>query len=116
VKQQRKPPRALTRVAGVEANVELGMKLVALRAELKSNRAFGRAVRAQFDIDTMHAVECARRPGLWRTTGYLPPLVLERAGFAIVADHTGAGAAGPGPGYWQASLSEALTFSAPAVR
>jgi hypothetical protein len=31
-----------------------------LRAELKSNRAFGRAVRAQFDIDTMHAVECAR--------------------------------------------------------
>jgi hypothetical protein len=36
------------------------MKLVALRAELKNNRAFGRAVRAQFDIDTMHAVECAR--------------------------------------------------------
>jgi len=62
---------ALTRVAGVEANVEL--KLVALRADLKSNRAFGRAVRAQFDIDTMHAVECARgarayseRPDIYR--------------------------------------------------
>jgi hypothetical protein len=73
VKQQRKPPRALTRVAGVEANVELGMKLVVLRAELKSNRAFGRAVRAQFDVDTMHAVECARvaraygeRPDIYR--------------------------------------------------
>jgi hypothetical protein len=32
---------------------------VALRAQVKSNRAFGRAVRAQFDIDAQHAVECA---------------------------------------------------------
>jgi hypothetical protein len=60
IKIQPKPPRAETRVAGVEANVELGRKLVALRSQTKSNRAYAGQVRAQFDIDTMHAVECAR--------------------------------------------------------
>jgi hypothetical protein len=44
--------RAETRVAGVEVNVEIGRKLVALRSQIQSNRAYGRAVRAQFDIDT----------------------------------------------------------------
>jgi hypothetical protein len=47
-----KPPRAETRVAGVEVNVEIGRKLVALRSQIQSNRAYGRAVRAQSDIDT----------------------------------------------------------------
>jgi hypothetical protein len=60
IKREPKPPRAVTRVAGVEANVELGRKLVALRSRIKSNRAYGRAVRAQFDVDTMLGVECAR--------------------------------------------------------
>jgi hypothetical protein len=48
-----KPPRAETRVAGVEANVELGRRLVALRSQIQSNRAYGRAVRAQFDIGSL---------------------------------------------------------------
>jgi hypothetical protein len=73
IKREPKPPRAETRVAGVEANVELGRKLVALRSQIQSNRAYGRAVRAQFDIDTMQAVECAHvaktydaRPEIYR--------------------------------------------------
>jgi hypothetical protein len=57
--RERKPPRVLTRIAGVAANVALGRQLVALRAQVKSNRAFSHAVRARFDIDTQHAVECA---------------------------------------------------------
>jgi hypothetical protein len=73
VKREPAPPYAEARVAGIEANVELGRKLAALRAQAKSNRAFGRAVRAQFDIEAMHAVECARvaraygdRPDIYR--------------------------------------------------
>ena len=45
-KREPKPPRSLTRVPGVEANVNLGVELLALRATAKSNCAFGRLVRA----------------------------------------------------------------------
>ena len=41
IKREPKPPRSLTRVSGVEANVRLGAELLALRATTKSNCAFG---------------------------------------------------------------------------
>jgi hypothetical protein len=73
VKLPPKPPRAVSRIPEVEKNIELGRKLVALRSRVKSNRAYGRAVRAQFDLDTQLAVECARvakaygdRPEIYR--------------------------------------------------
>ncbi len=43
--------------AGVEKNIALGLQLLALRSAIKSNYAFGRAVRRQFDIDGQHACE-----------------------------------------------------------
>lgn len=68
-----KPPRALARVAGVEANVQLGRQLLALRAEHPGKRDYGRAKRARFNVDVMHAVECVRvaraygeRPEIYR--------------------------------------------------
>ncbi|WP_425904741.1 hypothetical protein [Nitrobacter sp. TKz-YC02] len=57
VKAEQKPPASLTRVPGVEKNIALGLQLLALRSAIKSNCAFGRAVRRQFDIDGQHACE-----------------------------------------------------------
>jgi hypothetical protein len=57
VKREPKPPASLTRVPGVEKNIALGLELLELRSEIKSNYAFGRAVRRQFDIDGQHACE-----------------------------------------------------------
>ena len=57
VKREPKPPASLTRVPGVEKNIALGLQLLALRSTNKSNCAFGRAVRRQFDIDGQHAGE-----------------------------------------------------------
>jgi hypothetical protein len=56
-KPEPKPPRSLARVPGVEKNIRLGLDLLALRATIKSNYAFGRAVRRQFDIDGQHCCE-----------------------------------------------------------
>jgi len=44
-------------VPGVERNIALGLELLALRATVKSNYAFGRQVRHRFDIDGQHACE-----------------------------------------------------------
>lgn len=52
--------KSCRRLIRVEKNMALGMALIALRTRIKSNRAFGRAVRSQFDVDPMHAVECKR--------------------------------------------------------
>jgi propanediol dehydratase large subunit len=52
-----KPPRSDTRIPQVRASVQLGVELLALRSTIKSNRAFGRQVRAKFDIDAQHASE-----------------------------------------------------------
>jgi hypothetical protein len=57
VKREPKPPASLTRVPGIGRNIELGLKLLALRSTNKSNCTFGRAVRRQFDIDGQHACE-----------------------------------------------------------
>ena len=57
IKLPPKPPRALTRVPEVEKNVALGMELIALRATIKSNCAFGRQVRRRFEIDAQHSCE-----------------------------------------------------------
>jgi hypothetical protein len=54
------PPRSLSRVSDVEANVKLGTDLLALRAKAKSNRAFGRAMRTKFDVDGQLASEAAK--------------------------------------------------------
>jgi hypothetical protein len=45
------------RVPGVEKNIALGLELLALRSTMKSNYAFGRQVRRQFDVDGRHACE-----------------------------------------------------------
>jgi hypothetical protein len=42
---------------GVEKNIALGLKLLALRATIKSNCAFRRRVRRQFEVDAKHAAE-----------------------------------------------------------
>jgi hypothetical protein len=47
-----KPPRALSRVPGVERNVALGLDLLKLRSAIKNNREYGRQVRRQFDVET----------------------------------------------------------------
>lgn len=56
-KREPKAPAALRRIPGIEKNITLGLELLALRSALKSNYAFGRAVRRQFDIDNQHAGE-----------------------------------------------------------
>ncbi|WP_425907614.1 hypothetical protein [Nitrobacter sp. TKz-YC02] len=56
-KTEQKPPASLTRVPCVEKNIALGLQLLALRSANKSNGAFGRAVRRQFDIDGQQACE-----------------------------------------------------------
>jgi hypothetical protein len=73
VKLLPKPPRALTRVHEVEKNVALGMDLIALRATIKSNCAFGRQVRRRFEVDAQHSCEVMKvarafgtRPEIYR--------------------------------------------------
>lgn len=60
VKCEPKPPAWLIRVPGVERNVALGIELLKLRSALKNNRAYGRQVRQQFDIETKLAVGALR--------------------------------------------------------
>jgi hypothetical protein len=57
VKLPAKLPRAVTRVHEVEKNVALGMDLIALRATIQSNCAFGRQVRRRFEVDAQLAGE-----------------------------------------------------------
>jgi hypothetical protein len=57
VKSPPKPPRSLTRSPEVQKNVALGLELVALRSTIRGNRAFGRQVRARYDIDAQLASE-----------------------------------------------------------
>ena len=47
----------MARIPIIERNIEIGLKLVALLSSAKSNREFGRPVRAQFDVDPQHACE-----------------------------------------------------------
>jgi hypothetical protein len=78
IKAVPKPPRSLTRIPAIEANIALGVKLLALRADIKSNRLYGEQVRAKFDIDAAHAVDCARvakafatRPEIYRAVSWI---------------------------------------------
>jgi hypothetical protein len=73
-----KPPLSVTRIPAIEANIAIGIKLQALRAQIKSNRAYGEQVRARFDIDAAHAVDCARvakafaaRPEIYRAASWI---------------------------------------------
>jgi hypothetical protein len=66
-----KPPRALTRVAGVEKYVRLGLDLLELRSAIKSNGAFGHAVRHRFNVDGQHACEVMK---VARTYGGRPEI------------------------------------------
>ena len=66
VKREPKPPASLTRVRGVEKNVQLGLELLALRSAIKSHQEYGRQVRRKFDIETklaVNALKVARRYG-----------------------------------------------------
>ena len=63
VKKERKLPRAETRIPEVQRNLQLGVELLALRATIKSNAAFGRAVRARYDVpaaDVSEAMQVTR--------------------------------------------------------
>jgi hypothetical protein len=71
--REQKPPRALSRVPGVEAMVTLGVKLLELRSTAKSNREFGRLRDRLFDVDTMIGVRAmmvarvhADKPAIYR--------------------------------------------------
>jgi hypothetical protein len=59
VKREPKPPISVMRIR-VQANIELGMQLMALRAITPANCAFGRLVRKQFDLDQASATEAMR--------------------------------------------------------
>lgn len=50
----------LARVPGVERNVALGLDLLKLRSAIKNNRAYGRQVRRQFDVETKLAVNALK--------------------------------------------------------
>jgi hypothetical protein len=78
VKAVPKPPWSTTRIPVIEANIALGVKLLALRAQIASNRAYGAQVRARFDIDAATAVDCARvakafatRPEIYRAVSWI---------------------------------------------
>jgi hypothetical protein len=60
-----KPPASLTRVAGVEANVRLGLELLALRSATADNREYGRQVRKRFDIEPKLAVNALQVAALY---------------------------------------------------
>jgi hypothetical protein len=75
VKVKREPtlPISVTRIPGVEASIDVGVKLLALRATTPGNCQFGRLVRARFDIDQLRATEAMRvarvyadRPEIYR--------------------------------------------------
>lgn len=55
-----KQPRSVTRIPEIQAKLELGRKLLELRAKTPSNRNFGGLVRQQFDIDQASATEAMR--------------------------------------------------------
>ena len=59
VKREPKPPISVMRIR-VQANIELGMQLLALRAITPGNCAFGRLVRKQLDLDQASATEAMR--------------------------------------------------------
>jgi hypothetical protein len=78
IKAEPKPPRSLTRIPAIEANIALGVKLLALRAQFESNREYGAQVRANFHIDAATAVDCARvakafatRPEIYRAASWI---------------------------------------------
>jgi hypothetical protein len=81
IKREPKPPRALTRVPGWEKNVATGMKLLALRATIKGNCAFGRAVRREFDIDAQDAAEMMK---VARAYGSRPEIFTRLSWVALV--------------------------------
>jgi hypothetical protein len=45
--------------------IAVGLKLLALRSTIKSNYAFGRQVRRQFDIDGQHACEVMKEARIY---------------------------------------------------
>jgi hypothetical protein len=57
VKSESKPPRSITRIPEIQAKLELGRKLLALRATTPGNCNFGRLLRKQFDLDQASATE-----------------------------------------------------------
>ena len=67
IKPEPKPPSSLSRVPGVEKNIALGLELLALRATIKSNCAFGRQVRRQFDVEGQRAGEVMKVARAYRT-------------------------------------------------
>jgi hypothetical protein len=86
VKLPPKPRRAETRVAGVEVNVEIGRKLVALRSQIQSNRALwpGRPRAIRYRHHARRRMR-ARRQGLCRPRRNHRPAVVGLPGQVVVA-------------------------------
>jgi hypothetical protein len=59
-KVEREPKPVPPRVTRVEKNVALGLELLALRSTIRSNAAFGHAVRHRFNVDGQHACEAMK--------------------------------------------------------
>jgi hypothetical protein len=53
-----KPRRKTKQLAVVQANIQLGVDLIALRNISASNRDFGCVVRTRYEIDKPHAIAC----------------------------------------------------------
>ncbi|WP_439925308.1 hypothetical protein [Nitrobacter sp. JJSN] len=59
-KREPKPPAYLARVPGVERNVALGLEMLKLRSAIQNNRAYGRQVRRQFDVEAKLAINALK--------------------------------------------------------
>ena len=76
MKAPKKPPASVARIAMIERKIEIGMKLLALRSTVKSNRAFGELRKRNFpDLDNQEASELMKvarlyghRPEIYKRT------------------------------------------------
>jgi hypothetical protein len=83
IKPEPKLPASVTRVPTTERNIARGLEMLALRAEIKHNMSFGRALRRRFEVDGQEASELMRaaraygsRPDIYRRLSWAALLAL----------------------------------------
>jgi hypothetical protein len=81
-KRAPKPPASVTRVAGIERKIELGLKLIELRSTVKWNNAFSALRNKHYpDLDPMDAADAMRVARLY---GSRPEIVSRLSWAALV--------------------------------
>jgi hypothetical protein len=83
VKPPPKLPASVARVPVTERNIAIGLEMLTLRAEIKHNASFGRALRRRFEVDSREAtylMKAARaygtRPDIYRRLSWRALLAL----------------------------------------